>query len=546
MPWAAAVVAACAGRAGPPLAPGPAPTSASLAAPLPNGTPGRVAGDTPAALAAAVDSMLGDPQWATAQWGVLVVNPRTGDTLYARNAGKLFLPASNEKLITGAVALARLGPEHRWHTAVAAAQRAVRTSGTLWGNLYVLGSGDPTVSDAMQHGDAMAPIRALADSVWARGVRRIEGDVVAWDAMWAGPSTEGPWKFGWEWDDLDTPSGAGVTELLFNDGVARVVVFGGARAGASAHVAVRPTPSAVPVDEYPIDVRTVAAGDTAARTVQARWNYDARQYEFRGAVAVHDSVVLELGIHDPRRAYVAALRDALRARGISVQGAMMDAWHTMNLDPRERCHAGCAPTPPRLDTLALLTSAPLRDVLPALEKPSQNQIAEALFLTLGRTGTGVASGDSARRVVGDQLRAWGVEPERDAVVRDGSGLSRHDFVTPTALVRVLDAARHLADGTFVDALPAAGVDGTLAARLRGTAAAGRVHAKTGSVDRVRSLSGYVTTADGELLLFSVLCNNYTTPSATVTRVQDAIALRLATLRALVPGATAAAAVTIPR
>ena len=510
------LVAACGGRPAPAGAPAPAP-GAATAAPSPRAARG--------AFAAAVDSLLADPKWATAQWGVLVVDPRTGDTLYSRNAGKLFLPASNQKIITGAVALARLGVDYRWRTVVAAEGIAGARAdhGTLRGDLYVAGTGDPTVSDAMQRGDAMAPLRLLADSVWARGVRRIEGDVVAWEDP---RSPDGPWKFGWEWDDFDTPSGAGVTELLFNEGVARLAVYGGAQRGAPARVVVRPTPGALPLDAPAfLGVRTVAAGDSAAPRVTAAWDYDARRYRLRGTVAVGDSTVFELGIHDPRRAYAGALKDALRARGIVVN------------DPTGRDYAPVhgpgvrPPGPPHLDTLAVLTSAPLRDVLPAVEKPSQNQIAEALFLTLGREGTGVGSGDSARRVVGAQLRAWGVEPERDAVVRDGSGLSRHDYVTPAALVRVLDAARRLPDfQAFYDALPVAGVDGTLRTRLRGTVAAGRVHAKTGSVDRARSLSGYATTADDGLLIFSLLCNNYTVPTAEVTRVQDAVVARMAALR----------------
>ena len=125
------------------------------------------------------------------------------------------------------------------------------------------------------------------------------------------------------------------------------------------------------------------------------------------------------------------------------------------------------------------------------------------------------------------------------MVRDGSGLSRHDFVTPTAVVRVLDGARRIAAfRVFYDALPIAGVDGSLGTRMRGTAAAGRVHAKTGSVDRVRALSGYAESAGGGLLIFSLLCNNYTTPSVDVTRAQDAIAARIAAFGARSQGQTA--------
>lgn len=547
------VAGACGGRAAPTASPAPVATSAPTApaSTAPVSTASSVAptlaSNTPAAFTAALDSILTDPKWAAAQWGALVVNPRTGDTLYSRNAGKLFLPASNQKIVTGAVALARLGPEYRWRTVLAAeGLSGVRANrGTLPGDLYIGGSGDPTVSDAMQRGDAMAPLRMLADSVWARGVRRIEGDVVAGASDQRSP--DGPWKFGWEWDDFDTPSGAGVTELLFNEGVARVVVYGGARAAASARVVVRPTPGALPLDTPGVAlIRTVASRDSVSRDsvaphVTARWDYDAQRYVIRGAIAAGDSVVLQLGIHDPRRAYAGALKDALRARGIVVVGPISGSG-TRVCRPGER-----EPCPPHLDTLAVLTSAPLRDVLPAVEKPSQNQIAEALFLTLGREGTGVGTGDSARRVVGDQLRAWGVEPERDAVVRDGSGLSRHDYVTPAALVRVLDAVRRLPEfRAFYDALPVAGVDGTLGTRLRGTPAAGRVHAKTGSIDRARSLSGYAATADDEFLVFSLLCNNFTTPAAEVTRAQDAIVLRLAALRARDPRAAPPFASPVPR
>jgi D-alanyl-D-alanine carboxypeptidase/D-alanyl-D-alanine-endopeptidase (penicillin-binding protein 4) len=132
-------------------------------------------------------------------------------------------------------------------------------------------------------------------------------------------------------------------------------------------------------------------------------------------------------------------------------------------------------------------------------------------------------------VIERQLAEWGVAPTSVAV-RDGSGLSRHDYIAPEAVVRILDVMRKSPNfAVFRDALPLAGVDGTIANRMRGTAAAGNVHAKTGFVDKARSLSGYVTTADGRVLLFSFLCNNWTTSSREVDQVADAIAVRLAGL-----------------
>jgi len=185
---------------------------------------------------------------------------------------------------------------------------------------------------------------------------------------------------------------------------------------------------------------------------------------------------------------------------------------------------------PQVDSLFTVLSVPLEEILPAIMKPSQNQIAEIFFKTLGLERTGVGTADSGRAVIERQLVDWGIAPTSFAV-RDGSGLSRHDYIAPEAIVRVLEAMRKSPNfGVFRDALPLAGVDGTIANRMRGTAAAGNVHAKTGFVDKARSLSGYVTTADGRVLIFSFLCNNWTTPSREVDQVADAIAVRLAGLR----------------
>jgi D-alanyl-D-alanine carboxypeptidase/D-alanyl-D-alanine-endopeptidase (penicillin-binding protein 4) len=177
----------------------------------------------------------------------------------------------------------------------------------------------------------------------------------------------------------------------------------------------------------------------------------------------------------------------------------------------------------------------LRDILHAMEKPSQNQIAEILLRTLGLERAGVGRPDSGASVVERQLLAWGAEPD-GFVIRDGSGLSRYDYLSPETLVRTLAAIRRdTAFHAFYDGLPIAGIDGTIEYRMRGTAAQGNVHAKTGFIANARSLSGYVTTADGRMLIFTALCNNWTAPVKDVERVQDEIAVRLAELTTPVGG-----------
>ncbi|HJU65328.1 MAG TPA: D-alanyl-D-alanine carboxypeptidase/D-alanyl-D-alanine-endopeptidase, partial [Gemmatimonadaceae bacterium] len=259
--------------------------------------------------------------------------------------------------------------------------------------------------------------------------------------------------------------------------------------------------------------RPVASGsETTGETqpLEIAFDSSAGGLVVSGELAVGDSVSRLVAYRDQRGAFLAAMSAALATRGVSVAGRLR------------------AP-PPRPDTLFVYSSPALAQILPAFEKPSQNQIGEILLKTLGLERSGFGRADSARRVVDSQLVSWGAEPD-GFVVRDGSGLSRYNYLTPETIVRVLDVMRRRPDfRVFYDALPIAGVDGTIRTRMRGTPAAGNVRAKTGTLSNARSLSGYVTTANGRMLIFSLLCNNWTVPVREINAVQDAIAVRLASL-----------------
>lgn len=455
-----------------------------------------------------VDSLVTDPKFRSAQFGILVVDPASHDTIVAHNAGKLFMPASNQKLVTGAVALQLLGPDFRFATTIAATGPIV--DGELRGDLVVSGTGDPSVSDHMA-GDAMRPLRAIADSLAARGVRRIAGAIVPG----ADAFPDATLGFGWSYDDLDYPYSAGVDELFFNEGFSRIVVRAGAAEGDSVTVRTLPARTVPRVQSWARTVPRAVAPPSGRqpRTLSVRQDStDAATVIVDGTIAAGDSAVLSITHRDPARAYLLALLEAVRDRGIGVDDGV-SPWRAPSTYP-----------------LFSLMSPTLAEILPAFEKPSQNQIGEILLRTLGRARAGVGSADSGARVVRDQLLAWGAAPD-GFVVRDGSGLSRHDVITPETLVRILDAMRQSPHfSMFRDALPIAGVDGTIASRMKGTPAEGNVHAKTGTLDMVRSLSGYVTTADGRLLLFSILCNNWTVPVREVERVQDTLAVHLAGMR----------------
>ncbi|HEX6965587.1 MAG TPA: D-alanyl-D-alanine carboxypeptidase/D-alanyl-D-alanine-endopeptidase [Gemmatimonadaceae bacterium] len=471
------------------------------------------------ALRSAIDAMADAPEFRNAYWGILIVDPDAGDTLYSRNAGKLFMPASNMKIITGSVALHTLGPDFRFRTAFAG--RGAVHDTMLDGDLLVYGRGDPTISDHMQNGDAMAPLHDIADSLVAHGIHHIAGRLVA--AGDAFPDAD--LGFGWSWDDLASDYSAGVNQLFFNEGFAQLIVHGGAIPGDPVSV------TTIPDRSYPVVVAhattagmvpMLAAGGSAPRSSQnpdsvMTTHLDVVLDTLTGAYALSGQIVpngvdtLTVVYPNQREAYLFALRDALADRGITVDGGSF---------------SDSLP----VDTLFTYASLPLTNVLAALAKPSQNQIAEILLKTLGLEQTGVGSADSGRAVVTRQLLAWGADSD-GFQLRDGSGLSRYDYLSPTTIVRTLAAIRHdTAFAAFYNALPIAGVDGTLDNRMRGTPAQGDVHAKTGSISNARSLSGYVTTADGRTLIFSLLANNWTVPARDVLHVQDVIAERLAALR----------------
>lgn len=468
-----------------------------------------------------VDSMVLAPKFRNAHWGILIVDPVSGDTLYSRNAGKLFMPASNMKLVTGAVALEELGADYRYSTLFATPRgaqgerRFMPGDSVLAGDLVIVGSGNPTTSDQMR-GNAMLPLLAIADSLAARGIRRIEGRLVSAGDAFPGSAL----GFGWSFDDLDYPYSAGVDELMFNESFSTITVRGGAMAGDSASARTGPALTWPPLT---LDVQTIAPPPDSVRPYRSGrltilQDSATGLVRVSGTVVAGDSVSISVAHRDPTAAYLAALREALVMRGIVVAQPFP-----------------AAPPPvyelAMLDTLMVVMSPPLREIMPALQKPSQNQIAEVLFRTLGLEKKLVGSPDSGRRVVEEQMREWGVDTT-GFVIRDGSGLSRHDYLSPEAIVRVLNAMRvHPSFQLYYDALPIAGVDGTIRTRMRDTPAQANLRAKTGFIDRSRALSGYVTTADGRMLIFATVCNNWTVTTREVEEVQDQIGAALASFRA---------------
>ncbi len=465
------------------------------------------------ALAAELDSAFAAPEYARATWGVVVQSLDNGQVLYRRNAQRLMMPASNQKILTGSVALARLGPEFRWRTTVVAAG-AVRGD-TLRGDLVVIGRGDPSLSLHVSGGDdVLAALRPWADSVRGRGIRVVTGRVRG-DGSYFPDAVLGE---GWMWDDLPDSYSAPVGALQFNEGFAEIEVTPGDTVGAPARVRLVPAQAPFVV----VSTATTAPADTATALRRTRVFY-ADTVLLEGRIPRGRTPArLAVAVTDPTRYFEAALTQVLREGGVAVLEGGEDRRH-----PTVTGLALAVALPPDTATLFTWRSITLAELMPFFEKPSQNQIGEALMRTVGGVVTGTASQDSGRAAVRATLAGWGV-PEDAVVYVDGSGLSRYNYVAPDAIATVLWTMAHRSDSAlFREALPVAGVDGTLEARLRGTAAERNVRAKTGSIANVRTLSGYVTTVDGERLLFVLMANHFTAPRRVIERTQDHVVERLA-------------------
>lgn len=449
-----------------------------------------------------VDTLLDAPSLRRSSWGIAVRSLPNGRTVYARNAGKLLMPASNLKIVTLAAAAERLGWDYAYDTRLLGAGPV--SGGELHGDLLVVGSGDPQI------GSGASPTRVFdgwAAALRARGIRRIDGRIVGDDRAWDGETL----GFGWSWDDLGEGYAAGVSALQFAENSVEVAVTPGPVPGASAAVTATPAGG--------IDVRNELSTSPAGSlpVIDARRPPGGRAILLRGSVpAGSPAIVRTLAVDDPTRFFVTMLRQTLIRDGVDVTGPAVDIDDLRAARPRD----GATP-------LADYRSPPLAELALRLMKVSQNLYAETLLKTIA-AAAGTPTFEMGRRLAVETVERWGVAPGALVMV-DGSGLSRYNYVTADALVTILahvDADPRL-KGPFEAALPSAGEDGTLAGRFAGTPAAGNARAKTGSMANVRALSGFVRTAGGEPLVFSILANNFDAPADEIVRTIDAVVVRLA-------------------
>jgi serine-type D-Ala-D-Ala carboxypeptidase/endopeptidase (penicillin-binding protein 4) len=429
-------------------------------------------------------------------WGLLIVDEQSGETLFEQNADKYFVPASNLKLFTTALALAKLGPDYRFHTTLET-RGTISAEGRLTSDLILVGRGDPNLSNRKFpyvlkeefDGPPEKVLAELADALVAKGVREISGDVVGDDSYF--PRERYP--SGWEIDDMVWQYGAAISAISVDDNTVTLTLTPGERAGDPVLAAMVP---ATPDFGVQNDVVTSAAEVKSDLTLKR--DPGANLVVVRGTLPAKTAPrKLVLAVEEPAQHAAALLAGLLADRGVKIDGKAR-AMHVPE--------AAVVTSEPRA-VLAEHVSVPLGDAVKLVNKISQNLHSEMLLRAAARQNSLWNTPEDLEKLPEDFYAAAGIFPG-DVVQTDGSGLSRRDLVTPRAVVALLKYAKEQPwFETYFASLPVAGEDGSLEDRMKSTVAAGKIHAKTGSLEHVRTRSGYVETPGGRRLIFSFLSNN---------------------------------------
>ena len=474
-----------------------------------------------------IETILAEPDLARGFWGIEITSLKSGKVLFSLNADKMFTPASNTKLFTTAAALALIGPDYRFRTTVETSG-SLDKYGRLTGDLVLVGRGDPTLSGrelpyklrTQRDADPTKVLAQLADELVQKGVKYIDGDVVADDSYFAFER----YGEGWSQDDLVWGEGAPVSALTINDNVVFVNILPGTHPGDRAFISLTPF-----ADYYTIDNRLLTTPAGTGRKIYINREPGSTQLTIWGTMPMDDPGANEgLAIEDPAEFAATLFKHLLEVRGIAVYGkertrhtelaSLSTFTSTVVASSRGgNEHSLTAPAGPLV--LAEYQSPPLSEDIQVINKVSQNLHAEILLRLLGREkGTG-GTVQAGLEVVRGFLNNAGISSD-DYAFYDGSGLSRQNLVTPHAVVQLLQfASRQNWGEEFRDSLPVAGVDGSMADRCKNLEPEAHVYGKTGALGGIKTLSGYAATAKGELLGFSVMANNFSLPGK---RVNDAI------------------------
>jgi serine-type D-Ala-D-Ala carboxypeptidase/endopeptidase (penicillin-binding protein 4) len=449
-----------------------------------------------------IEALLARPELKRAAVGIEARRLRDGAVLFTHDPGLYVAPASSHKLVVSAAILDALGPDARVRTTVEAGA-PLDAQGRLAGDLYLVGRGDPNLHGRVSGGRPLGVFEDMADALRAAGLRRVEGRVVGHEGLFTGDRRGSDWG----WEDLVWWYGAEVSALSFNDNCADLRITPGARAGDPVGLIRSPETA-----YYSVTSTATTGAPVPKSDLVLERELSSNAIRLGGSLGLGlPAEELNVALVDPARYAATVFAEVLATRGIVVAGGVATS---------------SEPLPQGARVLASHDSPPLSEMLRIMNKPSRNLHAEMFLRLLGSSVKGEGSAEAGLEAEAAFLRRLSLDPE-DFVLRDASGLSRLDLATAHGLVGLLAAMdRHPHARAFRESLPVAGVDGSLRGRLKGTAAEGRLAAKTGWRRQTSSLVGYVTDKRGQDLAFAILLGNHTLSSREATALLDRIALAL--------------------
>lgn len=452
-----------------------------------------------------LDDIFNDPNFSNAHWGVVIQSLSTGEYFYRRNDNKNFMPASNMKLFTTALALLQLGPNYTFETTLYLNGRIKNEE--IKGDLILRGTGDPTLTKRFYEGDALFVFNKWADSLVNMGIETISGNIIADDDAFEEESLGN----GWSWDDETYYYSALTGGVCFNDNCVDLTIRPGDRVGKKASIEIYPKTKFVTILNNVVTVSNDSVTninfyrERNTNIIQCVGTIRKSELEYRESITVNN----------PTKFTAQVLKEVLESKGIRIRGQALD-----------NDELGIARDYQKLTPLFTQVSPPLKEIIKVVNKISQNLYSEQLLKTIGYEKLKFGSIENGLKASKNLLKQMGIDPENLQIV-DGSGLSRLNLFTPAqlnSLLRFMYRSKYFNE--FYESLPIAGVDGTIANRMKNTRAMNNVRAKTGYINAVRSLSGYVTTTDGEMLTFVMISNNFLVPLKLAENIQDLVCILL--------------------
>ncbi len=454
-----------------------------------------------------MDDIFNDPNFINANWGVLIQSLQTGEYFYKRNENKLFMPASNLKLFTTAGALEILGPDYKFSTNVYISGKI--DGSILEGDLVVEGRGDPAISGRFYNNDLLKVFNNWADSLLAFGIDEIDGNLIGDDNLFEDKGL----GQGWAWDNESFWFSAQSGALSFNDNCVDIVVTVDKKKNLSKI-------SIAPESKYIVPINKVfVVPDDSVSSIDVYRERGTNLVTVFGKIRVSDSVKTYVSVNNPTQYFMVVLKEVLGKRGIKITGFPLDiddVTQSLNYGKMQKLFTNYSPE--------------LKEIIKVINKNSQNFFAEQLLKTIGLETRNFGTVGYGITALYDLFREIGINPE-DMKIADGSGLSRLNLVTPKQVVDLLNYVYQSENFIpFFNSLPIAGVDGTLGDRMKNSSLAGKVRAKTGYLESVRSLSGYAYTGDNEPVSFSIIVNNFNVPVKLAENLQDLVCLRIANFK----------------